>query len=182
MKKNILLSIFLLTVLVVHGQEVKIVVGSDITETEIIAHSSQQIMTNAGNFNLSQVDKIVFKDYDPKMLGFYNDLLRKTKLEFEDGASLALEEVDEVMEELNWQMVKGSGDYLNEAGNAGIVGLVLPVVAVGAMILLDEPLVGAIGGVVGIVFQISAWVKVKQAGKMMKNEKKEMLESFQLKK
>jgi hypothetical protein len=172
MKKIILVIFtFFFFTQIVFSQSVKIIIGERVIETEIVANTSNEIFTKNGNFKIEDIDKITFKTYDKTNLPFYNDLLQKTKVEFEDGKMISLETIDADIEKYNSNLVKSPGDYFIEAGNVGIIGVLIPIaVATSAVFLEVPPIVIVAGGVAGIALQISAWSKVKKGGKSIKIE------------
>jgi hypothetical protein len=172
-KLVILFSVLFFSFNLLFAQSVKIQIGSEVIETEIVANTGNEIYTKNGNFLIKDVDVITFKNYDDTKLPFYNNLIQQTKVLFEDGTEITNQNIDGAIEKYNSKLIKSSGDYLIDAGTEAMIGVFIPIAAAIATSSLDAPpAVLIIGGVVGLTLQISAWNKVIKAGKAMKLEKK----------
>lgn len=171
MKKFVIILFMILSsTQLVFAQSVKIRVGESIIETEIVANTETEIYTKNGNFKIKDIDVLIFRSYDDKKLPFYNNLLQQTNIEFEDGKNLNNENIDGNIEKYNSNLFKSPGDYLIDAGDEAIIGVFIPIAtAIAVTVFEAPPIVAALGGVAGLGFQISAWIKVKKAGKAMKN-------------
>lgn len=170
MKNIIFTLIFSLASLIGYGQEIKIIQADKEIETSIIATSSDQIFTEAGNFKISEIEKIIFKTYNSNQLSLYNDLLQKIPIEFEDGFVLDQQSIDAEIQAYNLRLVTGSDQYLIQASNNALLGLGIPIVGIGVAYLTEIPEVGIASGIIGFGLQIVAWTKIRKAGQAMKKE------------
>jgi hypothetical protein len=171
MKNLIFTLIFSLASLIGYGQEIKIKLADKEIETSIVATSSDQLFTNAGNFRFSEIEKITFKAYDSSQLSLYNDLLRKVEIEFEDGQELDSDSIYAMMDQYNKALLLGSDQYLIQASNNALLGIGIPLVGLGVVYLTETPEIGIASGIIGGALIISAWIKVRRAGQALKREK-----------
>jgi hypothetical protein len=170
--RNFLMT-FVLTFfyLAVYGQEIKIKLANREINTSVIATSSDQIFTKDGNFKFSEIESVSFKSFENSRLGLYTSLINNTKIEFENGYILNADNLDTLIADYNKNLISGSDQYLIEASNNAMMGLILPILGLSVAYISEIPEIGIASGVVGFALQIVAWSKIKKAGKALRNEK-----------
>jgi hypothetical protein len=153
-----------------NSNKIKIQVDEKIIETEYVALTPDQIFTKDGNFYFDKINKITFSSFNKTQLGLYNDLIQKSKIEFEDGTEINSSNIDDVVLKANKELLNDSGDYLIQASGNAIAGIVIPIVGAGISIATGNPWIGYGTSIIGVGLQINAWLKVKKAGKALKVE------------